>query len=39
MNDAQIIELVSYLRKQFAPDKPAWADVSSSLTRIKRAAN
>jgi nicotinate dehydrogenase subunit B len=39
MNDAQIIELVSYLRRQFAPDKPEWADVSSSLTRIKRSAN
>ena len=38
MNDAQIIELVSYLRKQFAPDKPAWADVPSTVSRLRRSA-
>jgi nicotinate dehydrogenase subunit B len=36
MSDAQIAELVSFLRQQFAPDKPAWADVASSVSRIRR---
>src|SRR4029078_10140869 len=31
MSDAQIAELVSFLRKQFAPNKPAWTEVSSSV--------
>jgi nicotinate dehydrogenase subunit B len=35
MNDAQIAELVSFLRQQFAPDKPAWTDVASSVSRIR----
>jgi nicotinate dehydrogenase subunit B len=35
MSDAQIAELVSFLRKQFAQDKPAWADVASSVSRIR----
>jgi nicotinate dehydrogenase subunit B len=38
MSDAQIAELVSFLRKQFAPDKPAWADVSASIGRIRQRA-
>jgi nicotinate dehydrogenase subunit B len=38
MSDAQIAELVSFLRKQFAPDKPAWTDVSSSVSRIRQPA-
>jgi hypothetical protein len=29
-----LAELVSYLRQQFAPDKPAWKDV---LTRVRQA--
>jgi nicotinate dehydrogenase subunit B len=39
MNDAQIAELVSYLRGQFAPDKPVWTDVSSAVSRIRQAAS
>jgi nicotinate dehydrogenase subunit B len=35
MSDAQIAELVSFLRQQFAPDKPAWTDVASSVNRIR----
>src|SRR6185312_9971986 len=38
MSDAQIAELVSFLRKQFAPDKPPWADVASSISRIRQRA-
>lgn len=36
MNDAQIAELVSFLRRQFAPDKPPWADVPSSISRLRQ---
>jgi len=38
MSDAQIAELISFLRHQFAPDKPPWTDVSSSITRIRQRA-
>jgi nicotinate dehydrogenase subunit B len=34
-NDAQIAELVSYLRQQFAGGKPAWRDVTASVARIR----
>src|SRR5262249_38838909 len=37
MTDTQIAELVSYLRQQFAPDKPAWRDVSSAVSRIRQS--
>jgi nicotinate dehydrogenase subunit B len=37
MNDMQIAELVSYLRRQFAPDKPAWGDVASAVSRIRQS--
>ena len=36
MGDAQIAELASFLRKQFAPDKPAWTEVSSTVSRIRQ---
>ena len=35
MNDDQIAELVSYLRRQFAPDKPQWRDVRGAVGRIR----
>ncbi len=38
ITDTQIVELVSYLRKQFAPDKPAWIDLSSTIARVRGAA-
>ncbi|WP_176057666.1 molybdopterin cofactor-binding domain-containing protein [Paraburkholderia sp. BCC1876] len=34
-NDAQVSELVSYLRQQFAGGKPAWQDVATSVARIR----
>jgi nicotinate dehydrogenase subunit B len=34
-NDAQVAELVSYLRQQFAGGKPAWQDVEASVARIR----
>jgi nicotinate dehydrogenase subunit B len=38
MSDGQIAELVAYLRKQFAADKPAWTDTSATVARIRAAA-
>jgi nicotinate dehydrogenase subunit B len=35
MSDEQIAELVSFLRRQFAPDRPAWEDVHSTVSRIR----
>ena len=29
----QVTELVSYLRQQFAPDKPPWVDVRAVVSR------
>jgi nicotinate dehydrogenase subunit B len=39
LDDDQIVELVSYLRKQFAPDKPAWSDVRATLARIRAGSH
>jgi nicotinate dehydrogenase subunit B len=36
-NDRQVAELVSYLRKQFAPDKPAWTGVDAAIGRARQA--
>jgi nicotinate dehydrogenase subunit B len=37
MNDAQIAELITYLRRQFAPDKPAWTDLTSAIGRVRQS--
>ena len=39
MTDDQVAELVSYLRGQFAPDKPPWTDVAAAVERARRAAS
>jgi nicotinate dehydrogenase subunit B len=36
MTDDQLAELVSYLRQQFAPDKPAWTGVPEAVRRIRQ---
>jgi nicotinate dehydrogenase subunit B len=36
MTDHQIAELVSYLRRQFAPEKPAWTGVPAAIGRIRQ---
>jgi nicotinate dehydrogenase subunit B len=33
----QVAELVHYLQKQFAPEKPEWADLSSTISRIRQS--
>jgi nicotinate dehydrogenase subunit B len=35
-DDHQIAELASYLRQQFAPDKPAWTDVHAAVGRVRK---
>lgn len=36
LTDPQVAELASYLRRQFAPDKPAWGDIHAAIGRIRR---
>ena len=38
LDDQQIEDLVSFLRGQFAPDKPAWSDVGARIAHIRRTA-
>jgi nicotinate dehydrogenase subunit B len=35
----QVTELVSYLRQQFAPGKPAWVDVDAAVSRAMQATS
>ena len=37
LSDRQLGELVAYLRRQFAPDKPAWTGVDTAIARLRRA--
>jgi nicotinate dehydrogenase subunit B len=39
MTDGKIAELVSYLRRQFAPDKPAWADVPAAVSHARQGVS
>ncbi|WOH64672.1 molybdopterin cofactor-binding domain-containing protein [Bradyrhizobium sp. BWA-3-5] len=36
LTDSQIADLASYLRQQFAPDKPVWKDIHAAISRIRR---
>ena len=36
MTDDQLAELVSYLRQQFAPDKPPWTEVHAAVGRARQ---
>jgi nicotinate dehydrogenase subunit B len=38
LDDRQVAELVSWLRQQFAPDKPAWTGVDAAIGRARRTA-
>jgi nicotinate dehydrogenase subunit B len=37
MSDGQIAGLVSFLRQQFAPDKPAWTGLEAAVSRARLA--
>lgn len=39
MSDAQVEELVSFLRGQFAPDKPAWTGVRETIARVRASTH
>lgn len=39
LSDRQMTELVEYLRRVYAPDKPAWTDVGTSVARLRTAAH
>src|SRR5690349_8760564 len=36
LTDGQIAELAAYLRRQFAPDKPAWTGIQAAVERIRQ---
>ena len=36
LTDGQVAELAAYLRRQFAPDKPAWTNVDAAVGRIRQ---
>src|SRR6187431_1179159 len=36
LTDGQIAELAAYLRRQFAPDKPAWTGIQAAVGRIRQ---
>jgi nicotinate dehydrogenase subunit B len=38
MTSEQVAELVSYLRQQFAPDKPPWTGVHAAVSQARHAA-
>jgi nicotinate dehydrogenase subunit B len=35
LDDAQIAQIARYLRQRYAPDKPAWSDVESTIARLR----
>ncbi|MDI1267174.1 MAG: c-type cytochrome, partial [bacterium] len=35
LTDGQVADLASYLRRQFAPNQPAWADIQATVGRIR----
>ena len=36
LTDGQVAELASYLRRQFAPDRPAWTNIEATVGRIRQ---
>src|SRR5205823_11748978 len=39
MTDDHVAELVSYLRQQFAPEKPPWTGVHAAVNRARQGAS
>ncbi|MDA9430727.1 molybdopterin cofactor-binding domain-containing protein [Bradyrhizobium sp. CCBAU 51627] len=39
MSDAQVEELVTFLRQQFAPDKAAWTGVRETIARVRSSTH
>ncbi|MBI5322516.1 molybdopterin cofactor-binding domain-containing protein [Bradyrhizobium sp.] len=38
LSDRQLAELVGYIRRQFAPGKPAWTGIDVAISRLKSAS-
>jgi nicotinate dehydrogenase subunit B len=38
LNERQIVELVAYMRRRFAPGKPAWPRLDATVTRLRGSA-
>jgi nicotinate dehydrogenase subunit B len=36
LGDAQVAELVRFLRQRFAPGQPAWNDVAGTVARLRQ---
>ena len=36
LSDGQVAELVSYLRRQFAPGKPPWTELEAAVGRARQ---
>jgi nicotinate dehydrogenase subunit B len=36
LTDGQLAELVSYLRQQFAPDKPPWTGIEAAVNQARQ---
>ena len=37
LDDAQLVELVTYMRQRFAPDQPSWTDLPAAIARARAA--
>ncbi|GAB0114269.1 molybdopterin cofactor-binding domain-containing protein [Acidisoma sp. C75] len=37
LSDRQIADLTAFLRRQYAPDRPAWTDLPARIARLRRA--
>lgn len=36
LDDAQLAELATYMRRRYAPDKPAWTDLPQAIARVRQ---
>ncbi len=39
LDDRQLMELATYLRERFAPDKPAWSGIEDAIVRARKVAH
>ncbi len=38
LSDRQLAELIGYIRRQFAPGKPAWTGIDAAISRLRSAS-
>ena len=39
LSDAQIAQIARYMRQRYAPDKPAWSEIESTVARLRAGGN